>query len=155
MQMGESIGGNIRRLRKEKRMTLKDMSQLTGISVQALSNYEKGSRTAGLEKVILMADALGAKLEDVLGTSQKAASIMRALNAWKNRKGYDCLKPCPFCGNKPTMITRRGEDGWRDRFYVLCSYEDGGCGAEGGWYHTEAEAAEAWNRREGKECLIV
>lgn len=59
------------------------------------------------------------------------------------------LKPCPFCGNKqPVMMTRRGQDGWRDYFYVLCDYNDGGCGASGQWNHYADLAAEAWNTRE-------
>ena len=59
------------------------------------------------------------------------------------------MMPCPFCGetNAVHMMMRRGIDGWRDCFYVLCDYDDGGCGASGQWAHTEAEAAAAWNRR--------
>lgn len=58
------------------------------------------------------------------------------------------LTLCPFCGNKDvTMMKRNGKDGFRDRFYVLCDYNDGGCGASGGWYHSESEAAEMWNKR--------
>jgi Lar family restriction alleviation protein len=57
------------------------------------------------------------------------------------------LKPCPFCGNEPTIIVRKGKDGWRDRYSVLCDYEHGGCGAESGWYHYEAEAVASWNKR--------
>ena len=57
------------------------------------------------------------------------------------------LKPCPFCGNKPTIRIFRGKDGWRDRYAVLCRYDEGGCGAESGLYHYEDEAIEAWNRR--------
>ena len=57
------------------------------------------------------------------------------------------LRRCPFCGNEPTIVIRKGKDGWRDRYSVLCDYEHGGCGAESGWYHYEAEAVESWNRR--------
>jgi len=57
------------------------------------------------------------------------------------------LKKCPFCGTEPTEIVRKGKDGWRDRFAVLCDYEHGGCGAESGWYHYREEAVDAWNRR--------
>lgn len=61
----------------------------------------------------------------------------------------DKLKPCPFCGNKkPVMMTRRGQEGWRDYFYVLCDYKDGGCGASGQWNHYADSAADAWNQRE-------
>lgn len=59
------------------------------------------------------------------------------------------LKPCPFCGDDeaPLVVVRRGKDGWRDRFLVLCDYEHGGCGGSSGWYHYEPEAVGAWNRR--------
>ena len=57
------------------------------------------------------------------------------------------LKPCPFCGSEPTIRIFRGKDGWRDRYAVLCRYDEGGCGAESGLYHYEEEAIEAWNRR--------
>lgn len=60
------------------------------------------------------------------------------------------LKPCPFCGSSdaPRLMTRHGKNGWRDRYYVICDYEDGGCGSSSGWYHTKPEAASFWNRRE-------
>lgn len=58
------------------------------------------------------------------------------------------LGNCPFCGfDSPTMRIYKGKDGWRDRYTVVCRYDEGGCGAEGGMYHSAAEAAEAWNRR--------
>lgn len=59
------------------------------------------------------------------------------------------LKKCPFCGEtEPVrLVVAKGEDGWRDRYFVLCNYEDGGCGTESGWYHSKIEAIEAWNRR--------
>lgn len=59
------------------------------------------------------------------------------------------LKPCPFCGSiyAPRRFVRRGKNGFRDSFMVFCDYQDGGCGASGGWYHHEGEAIEAWNMR--------
>ncbi len=59
------------------------------------------------------------------------------------------LKPCPFCGQgSPVhMVVQRGTEGWRDRYYVLCDYREGGCGASGGTYHTEAEAFASWQNR--------
>ena len=66
------------------------------------------------------------------------------------------LVHCPFCGesNPVRMMVRKGKDGWRDRFYVLCEYDSGGCGAESGWYHTEEEAAFAWNHRAVPEYVV-
>lgn len=66
----------------------------------------------------------------------------------------DCnLKPCPFCGEtEPVhLMTRRGKDGWRDYWYVLCDYNDGGCGASGQWSHYAPVAIDAWNTRGGED----
>lgn len=59
------------------------------------------------------------------------------------------LKHCPFCGSgeAPKIVMLKGKDGFRNRYAVICYYWEGGCGAEGGIYHSEAEAIEAWNRR--------
>ena len=78
------------------------------------------------------------------------------------------LKPCPFCGNIESLrfATRRDlEDcsdfddceaekcarGMCDMYdnwdCVVCSYQDGGCGASSGYESCPAKAVEAWNRR--------
>ena len=55
---------------------------------------------------------------------------------------------CPFCGFKePHVTVNPGVDGFRDRYSVLCDYQDGGCGADGPWRHSREEAIEDWNRR--------
>lgn len=55
---------------------------------------------------------------------------------------------CPFCGSKePHVTVHPGVDGFRDCYSVLCDYQDGGCGADGPWYHSRDEAIWAWNRR--------
>ena len=65
------------------------------------------------------------------------------------------IKPCPFCGNeKPVLMTRRGIDGWRDYFYVLCDFNDCGCGASGQWNHYADLAIEAWNRRATAPAVV-
>lgn len=40
-----------------------------------------------------------------------------------------------------------GQDGFRDQYCVICDYDTGGCGAEGGWRHDPDEALYAWNQR--------
>ena len=59
----------------------------------------------------------------------------------------DKLEPCPFCGAIPTIRIFKGKDGWRDRYAVICRYDEGGCGAESGLFHYEEEAVDAWNQR--------
>ena len=62
------------------------------------------------------------------------------------------LKPCPFCGSgdAPRLYTRHGKDGWRDRYMVICDYDDGGCGSCSGWYTTIGDTIECWNTRAGE-----
>lgn len=67
------------------------------------------------------------------------------------------LKPCPFCGNTNIHKTncRELEDCAHFEvcdtdilyFAYVCSVNHGGCGATTGYYETEEEAIEAWNRR--------
>ena len=49
------------------------------------------------------------------------------------------LKPCPFCGGEATLWQTLGAD---RPYHILC-----GCGGRVGWFVTEQEAVEAWNRR--------
>lgn len=55
------------------------------------------------------------------------------------------LRACPFCDKEVAKVQR---DPYK--VYVVCNYHEGGCGATGGYYHTEEEAIEAWNRRAGE-----
>lgn len=58
------------------------------------------------------------------------------------------LKSCPFCGfRRPIIRTYKGKNGFRDRYAVLCDYNNGGCGAESGHYHYISEACDRWNER--------
>jgi len=58
------------------------------------------------------------------------------------------LKKCPFCGSKYSLkVVSHPQEGFRDRYSILCDYREGGCGAEGPWYHRPEEAAWAWNQR--------
>lgn len=76
---------------------------------------------------------------------RKTGTAIYGLEAIMTRK----LKPCPFCGNEssPRLVTIEGKDGWRDRYFVLCDYEEGGCGAGGGYRHYKEDAIYAWNER--------
>ena len=65
--------------------------------------------------------------------------------------GLKAFRACPFCGNPyPHLRVIQGEDGFRDRYCILCDYAEGGCGAEGGWRHSMEEAIAIWNDRRRK-----
>ena len=69
------------------------------------------------------------------------------------------LKKCPFCGKNIAECCTVAEVNLTDydsddydfdstHYTVVCSYNDGGCGASvGSWYESEEDAVEAWNDR--------
>lgn len=66
------------------------------------------------------------------------------------------IKPCPFCGKNVAKITtcleleecanfeECDDNGF---FCVVCSCNNGGCGATGGYSDTRIGAITTWNRR--------
>lgn len=67
MEASNAIGESIRRLRKARGLTLKDMSQRTGYSYQAVAAYEKGSRRVGVEQALRLAQALQCPIQEIWG----------------------------------------------------------------------------------------
>ena len=62
------------------------------------------------------------------------------------------LLPCPFCGKENPVLLSAAELDERCEddpvsYTVCCEYDNGGCGACGGYRETETEAIEAWNKR--------
>ncbi|MFC3039814.1 helix-turn-helix domain-containing protein [Virgibacillus xinjiangensis] len=57
--MQEALGANIKQLRKRKKLTLKQISQQTGLSISFLSQLENGKSSATLESLKKISDTLG------------------------------------------------------------------------------------------------
>ena len=60
------------------------------------------------------------------------------------------LKPCPFCGNTNLFVGTSDEiheDGDKHNYAVCCDFEQGGCGACGGYELSKIKAVENWNKR--------
>ena len=54
------------------------------------------------------------------------------------------LKPCPFCGETPSLVR------WGNEWDVECISNDCLIVPETGLFKTKIEAIEAWNRRVGE-----
>ena len=66
-QLHRVIGDTIRQLRKEKDLTLKQMSRRTNLSVSLLSQIERAESSASISSLYKIATALDARIQDLFG----------------------------------------------------------------------------------------
>ncbi|RSM73041.1 XRE family transcriptional regulator [Kibdelosporangium aridum] len=63
----DAVGPKLRNLRKQRDITLADLSRATGISQSTLSRLESGSRRPNLELLLPLARAYGVPLDELVG----------------------------------------------------------------------------------------
>src|SRR5689334_18756155 len=66
-QLHKVIGDTIRNLRKDKDLTLKQMSRRTGLSVSLLSQIERAESSASISSLYKIALALESRIQDLFG----------------------------------------------------------------------------------------
>jgi transcriptional regulator with XRE-family HTH domain len=62
-----AVGPRLRALRRQREITLADLSAATGISVSTLSRLESGARRPALEQLLPLARAHGVTLDELVG----------------------------------------------------------------------------------------
>ncbi|MEL3974295.1 helix-turn-helix transcriptional regulator [Rossellomorea oryzaecorticis] len=82
MSITELIGKNIRRHRRAKEITIQELSEKSGLTVNYISLIEKGDANASLNKIHAIIQGLQVHWEDVIPTPEeekmiKAASELR------------------------------------------------------------------------------
>lgn len=63
-------GELIRKYRKEKKLTMKELGKKIGVSEQAISQYERGVRNVNLETLIKLSDALNVTINNLTNENQ-------------------------------------------------------------------------------------
>lgn len=71
----EKFGQNVRRLRRERRMTLVQMARSLSINLDALSKIERGDRQPSFHVAVEIAAALGVGLDELLGDLPEPTKI--------------------------------------------------------------------------------
>lgn len=66
-ELHKTIGQNIRRIRKERELTLKQLSRRTGLSVSLLSQIERAESSASVSSLYKISVALNVKLTILFG----------------------------------------------------------------------------------------
>lgn len=70
---------NIKRISKEKNLTQKELSQITGIGEKSMSRYFTGASSPNLLSLVAIADALGVSCDELLGRNDVDATIRQAI----------------------------------------------------------------------------
>lgn len=65
--MHRVIGETVRAFRKERALTLKQMSRRTGLSVSLLSQIERAESSASISSLYKIATALDVRIQDLFG----------------------------------------------------------------------------------------
>ena len=83
----QAMGGRIRQLRKQKRMTQAELAEKVRISTSFMGHIERGTRIASLETLVNLSDALEVSLDALVtgmdtmsAPSANTTSRMRVLN---------------------------------------------------------------------------
>ena len=72
-----SIGENIKRVRKEKNLTQKELAEKVGTTQQNLAQYENGKRNPKIGTVSRIASALKVNIDDLLAADLKSSPVYR------------------------------------------------------------------------------
>lgn len=124
-QILDAIGPRVRRLRRDRRLTLKEVAAQTGLSLSTLSRLETGLRQPTLELLIPLAGVLRVALDDLVEPPPTGDPRMH-LRPVRRRKGGAIVPLSPHPSRvqaykqviapcEPRLVTHRGYE-W---LYVL------------------------------------
>lgn len=72
MSLGDIMNNNLRKLRKERRLTQVALQMQTGIEQALLSKYETGERIPPTDTLLILADFYGVSIDYILCRTDKA-----------------------------------------------------------------------------------
>ena len=71
MSLGDNMDNNLRKLRKERKLTQVALQMNTGIEQALLSKFENGERTPPTETLMILADFYGVSIDYILCRTDK------------------------------------------------------------------------------------
>lgn len=110
-----TIGENIKRIRLQRGLTQKELSQLVGIAESAIRGYELGIRTPKIDKLQKIAYALGVNVETLSNADFDHISAMHRL--FQLFRQYDGF----FDDKGNLQFHKLNLSSWRDRWEI---YQD-------------------------------
>ena len=83
-----SIGGNIRALRQERRLTQEQVAEALGISFQAVSSWERDEYMPDTDKLIRLAGLLDVSVSAIVEEKERTFKTKDAIYNWEHMKTY-------------------------------------------------------------------
>ena len=74
------IGESLRQMRRSMKITQVELAEKTGIKQSTISSIENGINKPAIDTLLLISDALGCTVSELIGQSQKAA-VLHPLDA--------------------------------------------------------------------------
>lgn len=110
---------NLRSIRKQKLLTLKDLSVKTGLSIGLIGNFETGQRGISDDALQKISAALAVSVAEILPPDSQAPPGADAVICHDKLR----LAPCPLCAEKSARIgeLERERDFLRDQVSGLVS----------------------------------
>ena len=75
MSLGDYMGNNLRKMRKERGMTQLALQMQTGIEQALISKYENGERIPPTETLIVLADFFNTNIDYLLDRTENSKKI--------------------------------------------------------------------------------
>ncbi len=94
MEKNNTIGQNIRQLRKQKGWTQSELAEQLQCTQEVIAYYENGERTPPANKIPLFANILGITIDELYGTKpMKTASKEKNSKLWKKFEQVEHMQP--------------------------------------------------------------
>lgn len=90
-------GEKIRKIRKQQKLSMKELGKRIGLSEQAISQYERGVRNISLEVLYAIANALNVSIEDLTQTKKVTVQAKSLCKAVINGFEISGLSKDEFC----------------------------------------------------------
>jgi DNA-binding transcriptional MerR regulator len=90
----EGVGRRLRLLRTRHRMTIRELTRITGLSPSFLSALERGETGASIASLSSIVQVYGMNVQDVFDADLKKSSLLevdesRTCESWSGRRGHD------------------------------------------------------------------
>lgn len=86
------VGQNIRAMRKERNMSVLDMSEAIGKSEDTINKVEQGTRNLTVKTLVKVADVLGTDVNTILGFSVNTSEFENKINNLEVNKRKQCME---------------------------------------------------------------